>query len=84
MNKILYHVINYRVVKQTLPLVVVLRKRRFSFLHLLLVNRAISVTTSKSECAEMSTGSGDGSYRVNITNGLLLYYHQYSFYSQKV
>lgn len=32
----------------------------------------------------MSTNTGDGSYRINITNGLLLYYHHYSYYSQKV
>jgi len=27
---------------------------------------------------------GDGSHRINISNGLLLYYHHYSYYSQKV
>lgn len=32
----------------------------------------------------MSGTQGDGSYRINIANGLLLYYHQYSYYSQKV
>lgn len=32
----------------------------------------------------MSANPGDGSYRINISNGLLLYYHHYSYYSQKV
>ncbi|GLV34856.1 Gdap1 [Carabus blaptoides fortunei] len=32
----------------------------------------------------MSANVGDGSHRINITNGLLLYYNHYSFYSQKV
>lgn len=30
-----------------------------------------------------SSSSGDGSHRINITNGLLLYLNHYSFYSQK-
>ncbi|KRT78723.1 Glutathione S-transferase [Oryctes borbonicus] len=32
----------------------------------------------------MSSTIGDGSYRINVSNGLLLYYHHYSYYSQKV
>ncbi|KAF2899502.1 hypothetical protein ILUMI_06674 [Ignelater luminosus] len=32
----------------------------------------------------MPAAFGDGSHRINITNGLLLYYHNYSYYSQKV
>ncbi|KAK9743620.1 Glutathione S-transferase, N-terminal domain [Popillia japonica] len=32
----------------------------------------------------MSSTNTDGSYRINICNGLLLYYHNYSYYSQKV
>lgn len=30
------------------------------------------------------SSAGDGSHRINISNGLLLHYHYYSYYSQKV
>lgn len=40
---------------------------------------------SSSQRADMSsTRHATGATAVNITNGLLLYYHQCSFYSQKV
>lgn len=47
--------------------------------------RLLLVATPLRFCgSEMSANVGDGSHRINITNGLLLYYNHYSFYSQKV
>ncbi|XP_060519297.1 ganglioside-induced differentiation-associated protein 1 [Cylas formicarius] len=62
--------------------VAVLRKRRCYPLYLLLLVNPIKIAACES--AKMSATGGDGSHRINIADGLLLYYNEYSFYSQKV
>lgn len=68
----------------------VLRKRHIGFGFVLtnaLTANLVEVTGVRERelTTDMSAGRGDGSQRVNkTTNGLLLYYSQYSFYSQKV
>lgn len=64
-----------------------LRKRNVGLLGFVLTANPVAVASVRvRENSDMSAAQGDGSQRANKynTNGLLLYYSQYSFYSQKV
>lgn len=56
---------------------VLLRERNLLFLLFARSSESVQAET------DMSAKHAD-EHKMNINNGLLLYYHQYSFYSQKV
>lgn len=67
--------------------ILVHRKRNLGFQFLLSAAAAAKVTSGvrEQERSDMSSNQRDASKGVNkIANGLVLYYSQYSFYSQKV